>query len=402
MRVTVLLVDDKLTDLGFYSAEILNAGPYEVQQASSAAVATGVLERDRTIRVAVIDMRMPDEKGQLDFAAGMRVLRFIRKERLPVVPIVLTGFAMNMQEIRECRDLGVAAVIRKEAKSATELLIAEVNRTKDAFCSRLLGLPCDFVVADMLWRGEIDASVAESSLEAVHLVVLAGDIRGSSKLVDDALAGNLQLQLAEFLAEWNTMMQEVVNAYGGVVTQFTGDGFRALFGLPDIKKAPEVPGKLRSAVCCALGLQAAFKSLLQAYKSRPWLVGCRPDIGVAVNYGAMLFGNLGSRRFKCLTVLGRAINDCARMEKFARTGASGTDGAILVPQELFRENLAPYVRRVNKLVHVTGHGSDLPAYRVVDMEKACQQEGCILRESSKRPCSDRLAAVKKIVGKHAR
>jgi adenylate cyclase len=99
---------------------------------------------------------------------------------------------------------------------------------------------------------------------------------------------------------------EEVFRHRGTIDKFVGDMVMALFGAPlaDDEHADH-------AVQAALGMLNALRDL-----NARWAAAGRPalDIGIGVNSGDMVAGNIGSDTIMSYTVIGDAVNLGARLE----------------------------------------------------------------------------------------
>ena len=101
-------------------------------------------------------------------------------------------------------------------------------------------------------------------------------------------------------------MVAVVFAHRGTVDKFVGDMVMALYGAPldDADHAEH-------AVQTALAMIATLDELNQEWASegKPQL-----DIGIGINTGDMIAGNIGSDTIMSYTVIGDTVNLGARLE----------------------------------------------------------------------------------------
>jgi adenylate cyclase len=97
----------------------------------------------------------------------------------------------------------------------------------------------------------------------------------------------------------------VLLARGGMLDKFTGDGFLAIFGAP----LPQEDHALR-ACCAALDMLQA----LEGVRAR-WAGEVAPiEVGIGINSGPMLIGNMGSPQRLTYTVIGDEAHLGARLE----------------------------------------------------------------------------------------
>ncbi len=136
--------------------------------------------------------------------------------------------------------------------------------------------------------------------------ILFQDIRGFTTLSE-------QLDPAVLLRLLNQFFTEVVaavEAEGGVVKQFLGDGVMALFGAPQ-----PYADHAERAVRAALGIVQRLKGLNESLAEQ----GIRPlEIGVGIHSGAVVAGLIGPDNRIEYGVVGDAVNLAARVESLTR------------------------------------------------------------------------------------
>lgn len=134
-----------------------------------------------------------------------------------------------------------------------------------------------------------------------HLTVLFSDIRNFTSF-SEKLAPE---QLVKVLNTYLTPMTHAVLDHGGFLDKFIGDAVMAVFGAP--VPNPDHPGQ---ACSCALRMHAEVERL------RPTLLAMGVDlhIGVGLNSGDMVVGNMGAEEHFNYTVMGDAVNLSSRLE----------------------------------------------------------------------------------------
>jgi adenylate cyclase len=170
----------------------------------------------------------------------------------------------------------------------------------------------------------LDGHIQRGDVELIDAVVLSCDLRGFTPL-------SIELPPREVVALLNEYFDRVcapIHYAGGEVVKFIGDGILAAFAIHD--------GAVRPACETAL---AAARAGLAALHGQP--VGARAiplRMGVALHFGQVAFGNVGSRTRLDFTVIGQAVNLasrlaglCARLERellvSAQFAAQLPDGA---------------------------------------------------------------------------
>jgi len=107
-------------------------------------------------------------------------------------------------------------------------------------------------------------------------------------------------------------MTDIILEYGGTIDEFLGDAILAVFGAP--RRHDDDPDR---AARCALTMQAAMEEINAANRSDglPELA-----MGIALNTGNVIAGNIGSERRCKYGFVGHAMNVTSRIEDVAARG----------------------------------------------------------------------------------
>lgn len=142
--------------------------------------------------------------------------------------------------------------------------------------------------------------------ERLEVSILFQDIRDFSALSESLDPARLLNMLNQFFTE----VVAAVEAEGGLVKQFTGDGVMALFGAP--RPCPDHPQR---AVRAALGLVARLASLNVQLRAQ----GLPPlRIGVGIHAGEVVAGLIGPDQRVEYGVVGDAVNVASRVEQLTK------------------------------------------------------------------------------------
>jgi len=135
-----------------------------------------------------------------------------------------------------------------------------------------------------------------------ELSVLFSDIRGFTTIAE----GLTPEELVHLLNEYLTIMTDIVFKYDGTLDKYMGDAIMAIFGAP--LDLPDHPIK---ACHSALEMIEELKNLNQKWIAE----GKHPmDIGIGINTGPMMVGNMGSAQRFDFTVMGDSVNLGSRLE----------------------------------------------------------------------------------------
>jgi adenylate cyclase len=134
------------------------------------------------------------------------------------------------------------------------------------------------------------------------LSVLFSDIRGFTTISEKLIPEELVRLLNEYLTE----MTNIVFKYEGLLDKYMGDAIMAVFGAP-----LDQPDHARRACLTALEMIGELHNL-----QKKWEAEGRPilNIGIGINTGDMVVGNMGSEMRFDYTVMGDMVNLGSRLE----------------------------------------------------------------------------------------
>jgi adenylate cyclase len=134
------------------------------------------------------------------------------------------------------------------------------------------------------------------------LSVLFSDIRGFTSISEKLTPE----ELVHLLNEYLTAMTDIVFKYDGLLDKYMGDAIMAVYGAP--LDQPDHPVR---ACRTALDMLKELKNL-----QKKWADEGRPvlNIGIGVNSGDMVVGNMGSQMRFDYTVMGDSVNLGSRLE----------------------------------------------------------------------------------------
>jgi adenylate cyclase len=154
--------------------------------------------------------------------------------------------------------------------------------------------------------------------ERREVSILFQDIRGFTSLSERLDPAALLRVLNQFFTE----VVAAVEAEGGVVKQFTGDGVMALFGAPEAR--PDHPER---AVRAALGIVRRLDGLNALLAQQ----GMTPlSIGVGIHTGEVIAGLIGPDERVEYGVVGEPVNLASRVEALTKE----LSAVILVSREI--------------------------------------------------------------------
>jgi len=168
-------------------------------------------------------------------------------------------------------------------------------------------------IAEKLLSGEVKLGG-----ERKNVTIFFSDIRGFTSLSESMQPEEVVVMLNEYM----TRMVSIIRSYGGIVDKYVGDAIMALWGVP-MENEGDNPQAVRA--CLAMRLELAKLNEVRLSRGQAVL-----RIGMGLNRGSVIAGNIGSDEKMEYTVIGDSVNVASRIESM--TKEFGTD--LLVSQSV--------------------------------------------------------------------
>jgi adenylate cyclase len=187
--------------------------------------------------------------------------------------------------------------------------------------------------------------------ERREVSILFQDIRGFTSISEKLDPTTLLKLLNQFFTE----VVAAVEAEGGVVKQFLGDGVMALFGAP--QAYPDHPER---AVRAALGIVHRLVGLNEVLGKQglPTL-----QIGVGIHTGAVVAGLIGPDNRVEYGVVGDPVNLANRVESLTKE----VSATVLVSKEISAQLGAAFVRGRNAMLPVKGKTQPIEVIEILSL-----------------------------------
>jgi len=187
----------------------------------------------------------------------------------------------------------------------------EIGQLTRAFNEMLEGLRQRDFIRDTFGR-YVSPEVARTLLESPEglrlggekreVTILMSDLRGYTHFAERGSPEDVMEVLNAYLAQ----MADIVIAHGGTINEFIGDAILAVFGAPIAH-----PDHAERAAAAALAMQGAMTEINRAHADRGLP---RFEMGIGINTGEAVVGNIGSEQRAKYAVVGSAVNLAARVE----------------------------------------------------------------------------------------
>jgi adenylate cyclase len=358
----LLVVDDNEMNSDMLSKRLGKRG-FRVDVASDGAVALRMIE-EQAYDAVLLDVMMPG-------ISGLDVLRRVRETRSSTdLPIIMATARDGNDDVVEALKLGANDYVKKpidlpvllarvEAHLSLKRSTEEIRRLADQlslrnrFIQSVFGRYMSDQIVEKLLAAP-DALTMGGELRTV--TVMMSDLRGFSSLSERLDPSTVIAVLNEYLAR----MTDIIYAHGGTIDEFIGDAILVLFGAPLVKDTDAA-----QAVACAVAMQRAMVAINERNRERglPELA-----MGIGINTGEVVVGNIGSEKRAKYGVVGRNVNLASRIEAFTVGGqilvsdatlrAAGPDVVLRRSLEVFpKGSAAPML--VHEVAGVRGEDASL-------------------------------------------
>ncbi len=352
-KFTILYVDDEYQNLVSFRASFRR--DYEITTAQSAAEAYQILHQ-KDIDLIIADQRMPE-------MTGVQFFERIIPEFPDIIRIILTGYA-DVEAIVHAINKG--SIFRYITKPWDENdLRMTIENARQMYMlqkhNRHLFEQLQQKVAEQertlkLFMKYVPQHVVEKTLnhhgsdlflegEQRYLTVLFCDIRGFTQMSEEFSPK----EVVGLLNHYYSVMTEVVKKHKGTVNQFVGDEIFSVFGAPLADSNPEA-----NAIFCALEMLEKAKTIAQD-------LGRNLVVGLGVNAGEAIMGNLGSEDKISFSITGDTVNTGKRIEMLTKDYPN----TVLVSESVYLKTRELFDFQAWEPLFVKGKRDKIRVYQVL-------------------------------------
>jgi adenylate cyclase len=310
----ILAVDDLQENRELVARNLSRIGHFVITAANGEEALRALEQSD--VDVVLLDLLMPGMDGR-------EVLRRIKEHPdWRATPVIVISGNQDMDGIIECIEAGAddylfkpfnpvllqarikAGIERKRWHDREELYRQQLERNEKFIRATFGRYLSDEIVTDILERPE----GLELGGDLRRVSILMSDIRGFTTLSENLAPAQVVKMLNRYLGT----MTDIIMAHNGTIDEFIGDAILAVFGAPQFRE-----DDADRAVQCALAMQAAMLEVnaLNVAEGFPAVT-----IGIAINTGDVIAGNIGSERRSKYGFVGHAMNVTSRIEDITAGG----------------------------------------------------------------------------------
>ena len=267
-----------------------------------------VLAEEPDIGLMLLDINMP-------VMDGLTLLAELRERQSEVRAIIVSAYG-DMTNLRTAMNRGAFDFVTKPVDlSDLEITIRktladteklrEMDRLRAAAERARNNLSRYFSpnVVDMLAAQDEPLGAVRRQIVAVLFVDIVGFTRMAEAMAPEAVV--------TLLRQFHERMTSQIFACGGTVEKYIGDAIFAVFGVPN--SSPE--DAVNALRCAEMMLQA-----LERWNGERVEGGEAPlAIGIGLNYGAAVLGDVGSEHSMSFTVIGDTVNTASRLQGLTRS-----------------------------------------------------------------------------------
>ena len=318
---SLLVVDDNEINRDLLSRYLARLG-HTVQAAPDGRralemIATGAFD------LVLLDIMMPELNGY-------QVLQHLKDSpNWRDLPVIMISALDEMDSVVRCIELGAADYLSKpfnpvllrarvgaclEKKRLRDLekdqkrQLQELNaalEVRNRFIRQTFGRYLSDEIVETILEKPDGLKIGGEKRQAT---ILMSDLRGFTSLSEGLPAEDVVSMVNIYLET----MTEIILKYQGTIDEFIGDGILVIFGAPFQR-----PDDARRAVACAVDMQLAMASVNDRNRQAGY-----PEValGIGVNTGKMVVGNIGSKKRTKYGVVGRNVNLTSRIESYTVGG----------------------------------------------------------------------------------
>jgi adenylate cyclase len=256
-----------------------------------------VMNGHGTIRRHLVDPDCPNDFGILEELRAEGVTDYL------IQPLAFSNGEIHAVSWTTIRPEGFS----KTDIAALEAIVRPLARVVEIHAlRRVASTLLDTYVGHGAGERILQGRIRRGDIEDINAVILSSDLRGFTEL-SDRLPGH---EVVSILNHYFDCLVPPIEAAGGEVLKFMGDGLLAIFPVGD-----------QAAAACEAALAAIAEARAKlsdadrqaAAKGRPAL-----RHGSALHLGEVLYGNVGSATRLDFTTIGPAVNLAARLQTLSR------------------------------------------------------------------------------------
>jgi adenylate cyclase len=269
--------------------------------------ALAILDEDPEIGLLLLDINMP-------VMDGLTLLSELRTRRSPARAVIVSAYG-DMQNIRTAMNRGafdfvtkpvdlndLEVTIDKTLETIDHVRTLDQQRAEAERARANLSRYFSPNIVDLLAESDEPLGPVRRQQVAVLFVDIVGFTTMAEAMPPEAVVGMLR--------EFHERMASQIFSCGGTIEKYIGDEIFAVFGLP----TPSPHDAANALRCAGLILKE-----LEAWNAARAAAGAPPlAVGIGLNYGPAVMGDVGSEHTLAFTVIGDTVNIASRLQSLTR------------------------------------------------------------------------------------
>jgi len=286
----------------------IREGEFTFQFARNGEEALGVLGSAPEIELMLLDINMP-------VMDGLTLLSHLRERQLSVKAIIVSAYG-DMTNLRTAMNRGAFDFVTKPVdlndleitirKTLADIgKLREIERLRAAAERARANLSRYFSpnIVEILAAQDEPLGAVRRQMVAVLFVDIVGFTRMAERMAPEAVV--------TMLREFHERMTAEIFACSGTVEKYIGDEIFAVFGVPT-----PGPADALNALRCA---DRMLETLARWNAERVAAGEPQLAIGIGLNYGPAVLGDVGSKHSMSFTVIGDTVNAASRLQALTRS-----------------------------------------------------------------------------------
>jgi adenylate cyclase len=283
-------------------------GEFALRFAHNGEEALQVLAAEPDIDLMLLDINMP-------VMDGLTLLNELRERKSPVRAIIVSAYG-DMTNLRTAMNRGAFDFVTKPvdfgdlevtiSKTVADITkLREIERLHAAAERARSNLSRYFSpnIVEMLAAQDEPLGAVRRQTVAVLFVDIVGFTRMAEAMAPEAVV--------TLLRDFHERMTAQIFGCGGTVEKYIGDAIMAVFGVP----TPSDNDAANALICADMMLDALDRWNVERIRD-----GETPlAIGIGLNYGPAVLGDVGSEHSMSFTVIGDTVNTASRLQGLTRT-----------------------------------------------------------------------------------
>lgn len=258
-----------------------------------------------------------------------------------VTGIVLTE--MNLQQAKKIEKQRILQIEKTNRKLSA--LVHEQKKTVSLFMK--------YVPMQVIKKALSEENENITYGARLDVALLFCDIRGFTAIAERLNPG----QVVTLLNIYYTKMAEVIEKFNGVINEFTGDEIFVSFGAPVPISDPEI-----SAVRCSIAMIEILKDINKRLKKK---LDTKIKVGIGINYGSVIAGNLGSKHKLKYSITGSPVITAKRIESLTVKSPN----SILISQVVYDKVQSDVFTKPWGEISIKGKDKKINVYEVLGLKE---------------------------------